>query len=117
MVSKNLSLPEEVIYSTHPEFEAEYASIREPDTLSPIEQEIFISLEKRNFDCATVTKVTGFIGKRIDLLSLSDELQQVCHTEGATRMHEIVLCGDVRKRVYVYLRNRGFGVNFADSKA
>jgi translation initiation factor 1 len=115
MVAKRLSLTDEVVYSTNPEFEYEYASIKEPETLPPGDQTFIISLEKRRLDGALVTRVSGFVGKRMDLLKIEQELQQVCRTCGSTRKYDVVLVRDVRKRAYVYLRNQGFGVQFAVS--
>jgi len=115
MVVKNPSTSDDVIYSTYPEFEYEYANIHEPETLKPEEQILTISLNKRKLDGALVTSITGFVGRRIDLLRIGEELLDVCRTCGSTNMYEIVLFRDVRKRAYVYLRNQGYGVKFADS--
>lgn len=112
---KNVSTPDEAIYSTYPEFEYEYANIQEPETLPPEKQLLTISIAKRKIDGALVTTVSGFVGKRIDLIKIEQELLKVCKTCGSSRMHDIVLFRDVRKRVYVYLRNQGYGVRFADS--
>ena len=106
---------DEVVYSTNPEFEYEYASINEPETLLPGEQKLTISIDKRKIDGALVTKIVGFVGKRVDLIKIEQELQQVCRTNGSTQKYDVVLFRDVRKRAYVYLRNQGFGVQFADS--
>ncbi|MCF8345882.1 MAG: hypothetical protein K9G38_01615 [Bacteroidales bacterium] len=113
MVAKNLHSSEDVIYSTYPEFEYEYANIHEQTTLRPGDQELVISLEKRKIDGAPVTVISGFVGKRMDLLRIGDELSEACRTDGSTRMYEIVLVRDVRKRAYVYLRNSGYKVRFA----
>ncbi|MCF8224658.1 MAG: translation initiation factor [Bacteroidales bacterium] len=115
MVNKRISRHDDVTYSTHPEFEFEYENIREPDTLPPEEQDLTISLSKRKMDGCLVTSVTGFSGKRVDLLDLEQELKNVCRSEGTTRMYDVVLFRDVRKRAYVYLRNQGYKVRFKDS--
>jgi len=115
MVEKRLPQSDEVVYSTNPEFEYEYSSIVEPKTLPPEEQNLSISVGKRKIDGALVTEVTGFVGSRMDLIKIEQELQQVCRTGGSTRKYDVVLVRDVRKRAYVYLRNQGFGVQFADS--
>ena len=116
MVTKKLSSADAVIYSTYPEFEYEYANIREPETLKPGDQQLLIALSKRKMDGAPVTVITGFVGKRIDLIGIGQELSIVCRTCGSTRMYEIILARDVRKRAYIYLRNKGYGVQFAIGK-
>ena len=106
MVQKHLPVSDMVIYSTYPEFEYEYANVHEPETPGPRDQKI---------DGAPVTTITGFRGKRMDLIRLQEALVEVCRTSGSARMYDIVLDRDVRKRAYVYLRNQGFGVQFAAS--
>lgn len=113
MVAKNLSSSDDVIYSTYPEFEYEYANIHEPETLKPGDQRLTISLNKRKIDGAPVTTVAGFVGRRMDLIKIEQELTAVCRSCGSTRMYEIILARDVRKRAYIYLRNKGYGVQFA----
>jgi translation initiation factor 1 (eIF-1/SUI1) len=115
MVAKNLSAVDEV-YSTYPEFEYEYANVKEPETLQPIDQRLVISLNHRKVDGAPITVITGFVGRRIDLLNIERELVEVCRTCGSSLMYEIILVRDVRKRAYVYLRNQGYGVQFAMEK-
>lgn len=115
MVQKRLPDSDEVIYSTYPEFEYEYANVHEPKTKRPKDQLLTIALNKRKIDGAPVTTITGFKGKRIDLIQLEEELAAVCRTSGSSRMYDIILDRDVRKRAYVYLRNQGFGLQFAAS--
>ena len=108
----NLDQP---LYTDYPEFEFEYANIQEPQTLPPEKQALLIGLDKRKMDGATITYITGFVGRRIDLLKVEEELQGACHTCGASKMYDIVLKGDVRKRAYIYLRNTGYNVKFAEN--
>lgn len=115
MAAKSIYLTDDVIYSTYPEFEYEYANVKEPETLPPAKQQLTISLGKRKIDGASVTIITGFVGKRIDLVSIEEELQPVCHTCSLSRMYDVILKGDVRKRAYIYLRNKGFGVRFGEA--
>jgi translation initiation factor 1 (eIF-1/SUI1) len=66
-------------------------------------------------DGAPITYISGFVGRRIDLRKIEDELQGVCHTCGSSKMYDIVLKGDVRKHAYRYLRSRGYKVKFAEN--
>ncbi len=103
------------LYTDYPEFETEYANIQEPNTLPPAKQTLIVGLDKRKMDGAPITFITGFVGRRIDLRKIEEELQGVCHTCGSSRMYDIVLKGDVRKRAYVYLRSHGYIVKFAEN--
>ena len=106
---------DQILYTDYPEFEFEYANIREPKTLAPEKQTLVVGLDKRKMDGAPITYITGFVGRRIDLLKIEDELQGVCHTCGSSKMYDIMLNGDVRKRAYVYLRSNGYQVKFAEN--
>ncbi len=107
--------PDLTIYTDYPEFEHEYASVREPKTLPPEQQLLTVGMGYRKTDGSPITYITGFIGKRVDLLKIENELQGVCHTCGSSKMYDIMLHGEVWKRAYVYLRSNGYKVQFADN--
>jgi len=115
MTLKGMNDLDHPLYTDYPEFEYEYANIREPQTLSPGKQNLEIGLDKRRMDGAPITCITGFVGRRIDLLKVEEELSAVCHTCGSSKMYDIVLMGDVRKRAYIYLRNQGYKVKFSEN--
>ena len=106
---------DQTLYTDYPEFEFEYANLQEPNTLPPEKQALVVGLDKRKMDGALITYISGFVGKRIDLRKIEEELQGVCHTCGSSKMHDIVLKGDVRKRAFVYLRSHGYSVKFAEN--
>ena len=74
------------LYTDYPEFEQEYASVREPVTLPPEQQLLTVGMGYRKSDGKPITYITGFIGRRVDLLKIENELQDVCHTCGSSRM-------------------------------
>jgi translation initiation factor 1 (eIF-1/SUI1) len=115
MAVKGMNDLDHPLYTDYPEFEYEYANITEPKTLPPEKQTLVVGLDKRKMDGATITFITGFVGRRIDLRKIEEELQGVCHTCGSSRMYDIVLKGDVRKRAFVYLRSNGYSVKFAEN--
>jgi len=115
MTLKGLNNLDQPLYTDYPEFEFEYANIKEHRTLPPEKQTLLIGLDKRKMDGALITYITGFVGRRIDLIKIEEELQGVCHTCGSSKMFDIVLKGDVQKRAYIYLRNNGYKVKFAEN--
>lgn len=115
MTLKGMNDLDQPLYTDYPEFEFEYASIQEPNTLPPEKQTLLVGLDKRKMDGALITYITGFVGRRIDLIKVEEELQGVCRTCGSSKMYDIVLRGDVRKRAYIYLRNNDYKVKFAES--
>ena len=115
MTDKGMNDLDLTLYTDYPEFEHEYANITEPNTLPPNKQTLIVGLDKRKMDGATMTYITGFVGRRIDLRKIENELQGVCHTCGSSKMYDILLNGDVRKRAYVYLRANGYQVRFSEN--
>jgi translation initiation factor 1 (eIF-1/SUI1) len=115
MAVKGMNDLDHTLYTDYPEFEYEYANITEPNTLPPEKQALVVGLDKRKMDGAIMTYITGFVGRRIDLRKIEEELQGVCHTCGSSKMYDIVLKGDVRKRAFVYLRSNGYSVKFAEN--
>ena len=115
MAVKGMNDLDHTLYTDYPEFEYEYANITEPNTLPPEKQTMVVGLDKRKMDGAVMTYITGFVGRRIDLRKIEEELQGVCHTCGSSKMYDIVLKGDVRKRAFVYLRSNGYSVKFAEN--
>ena len=115
MTLKGLNDLDNTLYTDYPEFEHEYANIKEPKTLPPEKQTLTVGLDKRKMDGAPITFISGFIGRRIDLRKIEVELQGVCRTCGSSKMYDIVLKRDVRKRAFVYLRSNGYTVKFAEN--
>jgi translation initiation factor 1 (eIF-1/SUI1) len=114
MAVKGMNDLDQPLYTDYPEFEYEYANIKEPSTLPPEKQTLVVGLDKKRMDGAPVTYITGFVGRRIDLRKIEKELQGVCHTVVSSKMYDIVMKGDVRKRAFVYLRSNGYSVKFAE---
>jgi translation initiation factor 1 (eIF-1/SUI1) len=115
MTLKGMNDLDQPLYTDYPEFEFEYANIKEPRTLPPEKQTLVIGLDKRKMDGATMTYISGFVGRRIDLIKVEEELTGVCHTCGSSKMYDIILKGDVRKRAFIYLRNNGYQVKFEEN--
>lgn len=115
MTLKGMNNLDQPFYTDYPEFENEYANIKEPNTLPPEKQTLMVGIDKRKMDGAIITYITGFVGRRIDLIKVEAQLQGVCHTCGSSKMYDIVLKGDVRKRAFIYLRNSGYKVKFAEN--
>ena len=110
MTSKSSNDLDLTFYTDYPEFEFEYASKREPKTLPPELQHLVVGLDRHRVTGAPVTYISGFVGRRLDLIKIENELQGVCHTCGSSKMYDIILYGDVRKRAFVYLRSQGYQV-------
>ena len=95
------------VYSTDPDF-----SFKEEEksivTLLPAQQNLKISLDKKHRAGKAVTLIAGFIGKEVDLEELGKKLKGFCGTGGSSKDGEIIIQGDQREKVVVWLLKNGY---------
>ncbi len=63
------------VYSTNPDFQYESGEQEEMETLSPQQQKLYVSLDKKNRKGKKVTLVEGFKGTTEDLKNLAKEMK------------------------------------------
>ncbi len=98
-----------MVYSTNPDFDYE-SEKEELETLDPQQQQLYVSLDKKNRKGKKVTLVEGFIGTTEDLKSLARELKSSCGVGGSVGDQNILIQGDFRDRVSSILQEKGFKV-------
>lgn len=98
-----------IMFSTNPDFHFD-----EPDEtteiLTPQQQDLRILLDRKNRGGKVVTLITGFIGSEDELQSLTKALKVKCGVGGAAKDGEIVLQGDFREKVFIYLQKEGYKI-------
>ena len=99
-----------MVYSTNPDFQYDSAEEEEKETLAPRQQQLYVSLDKKNRKGKKVTLVEGFIGSTEDLKSLAKELKSSCGVGGSVGDRQILIQGDFRDRVMSLLQEKGFKV-------
>lgn len=97
-----------VMYSTNPDFQYDTDKEEETDTIPKEKQQLRISLDKRNRGGKMVTLVTGFRGTNADLTELGKFLKVKCGVGGSAKDSEIIVQGDVRKKVLDILQKEGY---------
>lgn len=98
-----------IIYSTNPDFQYTYENSDENiETLPPNKQKLYISLDKKNRNGKTVTIISNFIGKQVDLISLEKTLKTKCGTGGTIKESEIIIQGDFREKIEQILNSLGY---------
>lgn len=99
-----------VVYSTGDNFNYETDESGEKSTLTPENQKLIISLDKKQRKGKTVSLITGFIGKNEDLNELGKMLKKKCGTGGSAKEGEIIIQGDFRKRLTEILEKDGYNI-------
>lgn len=99
-----------MVYSTNPDFQFESGEQEETETVAPQQQQLYVSLDKKNRKGKKVTLVEGFTGTTEDLKSLARELKSRCGVGGSVGDNNILIQGDFRDRVITLLQEKGFKV-------
>ena len=97
-----------VLYSTNPDYQYQTNDNEEEETLEPAEQNLRISLSKKQRAGKEVTLITGFVGTSDDLKELGRTLKTKCGVGGSTKEGEIVIQGDQRAKVKEILLSMGY---------
>ena len=96
-----------MVYSTNPNVNTGSFGGREPVTLPPAQQDLRIHLDRLKGN-KEVTRIVGFVGKDADLADLGKLLKSKCGVGGNTKDGVILLQGDHRDKVLLFLGEKGY---------
>jgi translation initiation factor 1 len=99
-----------VVYSTNPDFGYNKEEQESEETLPARQQDLRVSLDKKNRKGKAVTLVTGFAGNDEDLKDLGKLLKTKCGVGGSAKEGEILIQGDLRDKVVQILQKEGYKV-------
>ncbi len=97
-----------IVFSTDPDFEYQSNEEEVVETLDPNQQDLRISLDKKQRKGKKVTLISGFIGSDDDLTDLGKTLKTKCGVGGTAKDGEILIQGDVREKIKVLLTQMGY---------
>jgi translation initiation factor 1 len=98
-----------VVFSTDPDFKYNKAD-DEPETLPPQQQNLLVSLDRKQRKGKSVTLIKGFIGKEDDLKELTKRLKSRFGVGGSAKDGDIIIQGDFVQKTIEYLLAEKFKV-------
>lgn len=97
-----------MVYSTNPDFQFEELHDAIEETLEPAQQQLYISLDRKNRGGKEVTLVEGFVGLDEDLKTLAKTLKSKCGVGGSMKNSEVMIQGNFVEKVYLLLTDMGY---------
>lgn len=98
----------DIVYSTNPDFNYEYDTELESETLLPENQKLKIRKDKKQRKGKVVTLIENFVGTDDDLKELSKKIKNKCGTGGTAKNGEIVIQGDFVQKINDFLTDCGY---------
>lgn len=99
-----------IMYSTDPTFEYENPQQDNDEPLNNAQQDLRVTLDRKNRGGKAVTLITGYIGNDEQLQVLAKFLKSKCGVGGAAKDGEILIQGDFRDKVILLLQKEGYKV-------
>lgn len=99
-----------VVYSTNPDFDYDHDEDEAQETLGPGDQNLYVSIDRKQRGGKEVTLVEGFQGDPDDLKDLAKYLKGKCGVGGAVKDGDILIQGKHKDKVYDLLIAEGYKV-------
>jgi translation initiation factor 1 len=96
-----------MVYSTNPDFKFEQETASQ-ETLPENQQLLYIWHESKARKGKTVTLIKGFKGTAQDLENLARRIKSLCGAGGSAKGGEIIIQGDFREKIILFLNKEGF---------
>jgi translation initiation factor 1 len=100
-----------LVYSTNPQVVINEPTNNEVDTLAAAKQHLRVRLDTKHRAGKAVTLVTGFVGTLADIETLGKSLKSFCGTGGSIKENEIIVQGDNRDKILVWLIKNGYSLS------
>lgn len=107
MSKKALQSQGGIVYSTNPDYKTE-VEVSEPGTPEASKQLLRVLLDRKQRAGKSVTLITGFEGTQKDIEELGRKIKTYCGTGGSVKDGEIIIQGDNREKIMLWLVKNGF---------
>ncbi len=97
-----------LVYSTNPDYNQWDDEEKEEISLSPNQQKLYVSLDKKQRRGKRVTLVTGYLGPDDEIKELGKVLKSKCGVGGSVKNGEIIIQGDFKDKVKGILESMGY---------
>jgi translation initiation factor 1 len=97
-----------IVYSTDPNYSYPPEEQEEQATLPPAQQQLKVTLDKKQRAGKTVTVIDGFRGMEGDLEKLGKDLKTKCGTGGSVKDGQILIQGDYKDKIVKWLQDWGY---------
>jgi translation initiation factor 1 len=97
-----------IMYSTDPAYAYESNEAAPAETPANNQQDLRVTLDRKNRGGKAVTLITGFSGSEAALEQLGKLLKTKCGVGGSTKDGEIIIQGDFRVKILELLHKEGY---------
>ena len=97
-----------IVYSTDPAFKQAERGMPAEKTLPPGDQHLRVRLETKHRAGKAVTLLENFIGTGAEREAIGKKLKTFCGTGGSVKDAEILVQGDHREKILLWLLKNGF---------
>ncbi len=108
MAKKNKNNRSGVVFSTNDDFEYDYDSVYEEETLAANQQRLRVFIDRKKRRGKEVSLVTGFVGTEEDMKALAKLLKTKCGVGGSAKEGEILIQGNHRDKIVDILLKEGY---------
>lgn len=100
-----------IVYSTNPDFQFDSAESDETtETPEPKDQNLYVSIDRKQRAGKEVTLIEGFVGNPDDLKELGSWLKSKCGVGGSVKDGDVLIQGNFRDKVYQLLLEKGYRI-------